>query len=88
MTKPFLDDFPAVPGTTDQQPPLSQAELSQLRAILRVVRYDAPSETLRIDTGKARILVRGDGSVRVEGRKIAQVSQGPLVLNGAVIELN
>lgn len=84
MTKISIDDFDALSAT----PHFSVAELMQLKAILKVVRYDEASETLRIDTGKARILVRGDGSVRIEGRRVTQVADGAIVLNGATIELN
>ena len=89
MNKFSADQFSAdTPVSADAPAPLDAAEIAQLRAILQVVRYDARSETLRIDTGKAKLLVRGDGSVRIEGRSITQMSLGKIVLDGAAIELN
>jgi len=71
-----------------QDQPLTREETAQLRSILNVVSYDAPSETLRIQIGDAKVLVRGDGQVRVEGKRIVHMSEGSIVLNGAAIELN
>lgn len=68
--------------------PLTREEVAQLREILKVVRYDAPSETLRIETGKAKILVRKNGDVRIDGRKITQMAQGRVIINGASVDLN
>lgn len=72
----------------DADAPLSVEELRQLRAILKHVRYDAPSRTLRLEAGETKVLLREDGNLRIEGAKITQVSRGALVLNAATIELN
>ncbi|WP_342078299.1 hypothetical protein [Yoonia sp. SS1-5] len=88
MNKLSNDAFGAETAPVTPEPQLTQDELQQLRAILQVVQYDAPSETLRIAAGKARLLVRKDGSVRIEGKRVTAMSHGTLVLNGAAIELN
>lgn len=86
MNKVF--DQPFSPKGDTAEPPLSQSEVAQLRAILQVVSYDAASQTLRIEHGPSKILVRKNGTVRIEGKKLASYSQGSIVLNGASIELN
>lgn len=63
-------------------------EVQQLRRILRVIDVDEPSGTLRIETGRAKILVRPDGTIRIEGRDVTQMAHRTLSLNGAIIELN
>jgi len=70
------------------EPPLSQQELKDLRRILSVIRVDPVGDTLRIETGAARILLRPDGTVRIEGRSLTQMARGSIVLNAAAIELN
>jgi hypothetical protein len=71
-----------------QNPALTGAEIGKLRQLLEFTRYDAASGTLTIQTGKARVLLRQDGTVRVEGRRIVQMSETSIVLDGATIELN
>ena len=88
MNKHSNDPFQTDINTPSGDLPLSRAETAQLREILKVVSYDAPSETLRIAVGDAKILVRGDGQVRIEGKRLVQMAHGSIVLNGAAIELN
>ena len=41
-----------------------------------------------LDTGKARILVRDDGTVRCEGKSVTVIADGVITMDGAAIELN
>lgn len=88
MNKFSKDAFDGQDESIKQDQSLTCEETAQLRAILRVVTYDTPSETLRIEVGGAKVLVRGDGHVRIEGKRVVQMSQGSIVLDGAAIELN
>jgi len=88
MNKQYFEAFTNPVDDVAPTPPLSAAETTQLRALLQIIRYDAPSKTLRIEHGDAKILLRANGSVRIEGRRIEQISQSAFVVNGASIELN
>lgn len=88
MNKISKDVFGSQNPETLEDKPLSREETAQLRQILRAVSYDATSETLRLQVGDAKVLVRGDGHIRIEGKRVIQTSQGSIVLNGAAIELN
>lgn len=87
MNKHSKDPFQTKTDASDDRP-LTRAETAQLRDILKVVSYDQTSETLRIAVGDAKVLVRKDGQVRIEGKRVVQMAQGSIVLNGAAIELN
>lgn len=67
---------------------LSGPEIAHLRDLMRVMRYDPHEKALVIDTGRARLTVREDGTVRIDAAKIVQVSQGQLVLDAGRIDLN
>lgn len=87
MNKPLCRDKTTEP-TQVCPAPLSAAEIVRLRRILSVIDVDVVSDTLRIETGKAKILLRPDGTIRIEGRRVVQIAQGSIVLNAAAIELN
>lgn len=68
--------------------PLSSAEVLQLRRLLAVARYDEARKGFVIDTGRAKLLVRDDGTVRIEGDNLTVMTDGLITLNGAAIGLN
>ncbi|MBP8932243.1 MAG: hypothetical protein KBG46_13325 [Paracoccus sp.] len=68
--------------------PLSLTEIVALRRLLAVARYDVAQAALVLDTGKARILVRDDGTVRCEGKSVTVIADGVITMDGAAIELN
>jgi hypothetical protein len=67
---------------------LSPDEIAELRALMKVVRYDANERALVIDTGKARLAVREDGTVRIDAGRVVGVAERDIRLDGARIELN
>ncbi len=69
-------------------PQFTEAEVAQLRALMKVARYDEQERAFVLEAGGARLALREDGTVRIEGGKIIQVSQSTIVLNAAAIELN
>lgn len=81
---PRLSFVPAEPVT----PPLSADEIGQLRQLMAVARYDAAQRAVVIQAGRARVLVREDGTVRLEGVEVTVAADGAIVLDGATIELN
>ncbi|WP_411840215.1 hypothetical protein [Paracoccus sp. ME4] len=76
--------MPAEPVTL----PLSAEEIGQLRQLMAVARYDAAQRAVVIQAGRARVLVREDGTVRLEGVEVTVAADGAIVLDGAAIELN
>ena len=68
--------------------PLTVAEIAQLRRLLAVASYDERQRAFAIDTGRARLLVRDDGTIRIEGDNLTVMTNGLITLNGAAIELN
>lgn len=76
------------PSSTDLEPGLSQKELRQLRALLRMVRIGSDGDTIQLRTTRARIALTPDGTVRIEGRAIFQVADETIVLDAATIDLN
>lgn len=87
MNKPLSCDIAPDPAPLCPAP-LSAAEIVRLRRILSVIDVDVVGDTLRIETGKAKILLRPDGTIRIEGRRVTHIAQGSIVLNAAAIELN
>jgi len=81
---PRLSFVPAEPVTL----PLSAEEIGQLRQLMAVARYDAAQRAVVIQAGRARVLVREDGTVRLEGVEVTVAADGAIVLDGAAIELN
>ncbi len=69
-------------------PPLSPAEIAQLRRLLSVARFDERQNALVIDTGRARLMLREDGTIRCEGAEVVLTADRSITLNGAAIELN
>lgn len=79
-----ISDRPAEEVVT----PLSPTEIGQLRRLLRVARYDERQRAFVIDTGRARLVLREDGTVRCEGAEVVLTADRTITLNGAAIELN
>ena len=75
-------------GVVGAVPALSDQEVAQLRDLLSVARFDPVSGSLRVKVGEAKLLLRRDGTVRIEGRSLVQMAEGTIRLDGAVIELN
>lgn len=69
-------------------PPLSAAEIAQLRQLLAVASYDERQHAFVIDTGRARLTLRADGTIRCEGAEVVVTADRTITLNGAAIELN
>lgn len=69
-------------------PPLSTAEIAALRRLLAVARYDEAGRAFVIDTGRARVLVREDGTIRCEGAEVIVTAERHITLDAAAIELN
>lgn len=69
-------------------PPLSAAEIAALRRLLAVARYDEASRAFVIDTGRARVVVREDGTIRCEGAEVTVTADRHITLDAAAIELN
>ncbi|MBL3561860.1 hypothetical protein [Rhodovulum sulfidophilum] len=67
---------------------LNAHEIARLRDLLQVLRYDANEGALVIDTGRARVVVREDGTVRIDAARIVQVAEGTLCLDAGRIDLN
>ncbi|WP_150526863.1 hypothetical protein [Roseibium sediminis] len=63
-------------------------EIAKLKNILRYIDVDENQDALVIRNGKSRILVREDGTLRIEGEKVTHTSQGTLHLSAALIEIN
>lgn len=68
--------------------PLSSAEIMQLRRLMTLARYDERQRAFVIDTGRARVVVRDDGTIRCEGTEVVVTADRTITLNGAAIELN
>lgn len=82
-------DFRTFPTDAEEVvPPLSTAEIGQLRRLLAVARYDERQRAFVIDTGHARLVLREDGTVRCEGAEVVLTADHTITLNGAAIELN
>ncbi len=69
-------------------PPLSAEEIRQLRRLMSVARYDPREGAFVIDTGRARVAVRDDGTIRAQGAGVTVLADGPIVMDAATIELN
>jgi len=69
-------------------PPLRASEIAQLRRLLSVARFDERQRALVIDTGRARLTLREDGTIRCEGAELVLTADRTITLNGAAIELN
>lgn len=69
-------------------PPLSVAEIAALRRLLAVARYDEAQRGFVIDTGRARVVVRDDGTIRAEGAEVTVTADRSIVMDAAAIELN
>lgn len=68
--------------------PLTSTEIAELRQLLSVARFDARQGALVIDTGRARLTLRKDGTIRCEGVELVMTADRTITLNGAAIELN
>ncbi|AWN45501.1 hypothetical protein DK419_03515 [Methylobacterium terrae] len=75
--------------------PLDPAETSpigtppaDLAALARMVRIDAATGDLVIANGAARLVLKRDGTVRVEGVRIVGTADEAIALHAAVIDLN
>ena len=67
---------------------LTAPEVAQLRALLQVLRFDPNERAFVVDTGRARLSIREDGTVRIDAAKIVQVAEGTLTLDAGRIDLN
>lgn len=68
--------------------PLTPAEIMRLRRLLSVASYDEHQRGFVIDTGRARLVLRDDGTIRCEGKSITVAADGVITMDGAAIELN
>ena len=60
----------------------------KLLALANMIEIDKASGTLTIRNGKSRILLRKDGTIRIEGESIVQSAQRNIALDAAFIDLN
>ena len=60
----------------------------KLLALAHMIEIDKASGTLTIRNGKSRILLRKDGTIRIEGESIVQSAQRNIALDAAFIDLN
>jgi hypothetical protein len=61
---------------------------AKLTALAQMIEIDSASGTLMIRNGKSRILLRKDGTVRIEGESIVQSAERNIALDAAYIDLN
>jgi hypothetical protein len=61
---------------------------TKLLALADMIDIDKASGTLVIRNGKSRILLRKDGTVRIEGESIVHSAQTNIALDAAYIDLN
>jgi len=68
----------------------SADEIEKIRKLLQFVDFDmfGDSLVLRTKQGTARVLLRNDGTVRIEGGNILAVAETNLRLNAAKIDMN
>lgn len=68
--------------------PLTATEIMRLRRLLSVASYDERQRAFVIDTGRARLVLRDDGTIRCEGKSVTVIADGTITMDGAAIELN
>lgn len=61
---------------------------SKLASLAQMIEIDSASGTLVIRNGKSRILLRKDGTVRIEGESIVHSAERNIALDAAFIDLN
>ncbi len=59
-----------------------------LATLSAMVRYDPASQSLCIQNGDARLILKKDGTVRAEGKRLVHVATEDISLNAAWIDLN
>jgi hypothetical protein len=80
MTRRFKFDVSAVD--------LSDSRWEKLMALADMLEVDEASGSLVIRNGKSRILLRKDGTIRIEGERIVQSASRNIALDAATIDLN
>ncbi len=68
--------------------PPGEAPPADLAALARMVRVDAATGDLVIANGIARLVLKRDGTIRVEGVRIVGTADETIALRAAVIDLN
>jgi hypothetical protein len=65
-----------------------EAAWSKLIALAEMLEINSTAGTMTIRNGKARIVLRADGVITLEGEKIVQSAQRNIRLDAAYIDLN
>jgi uncharacterized protein (DUF2345 family) len=67
---------------------LNKDKWSKLMALADMIEINRASDSIEIRNGKSRIVLRADGTVRIEGERIVQTAEKNIVLDAAYIDLN
>jgi hypothetical protein len=83
-----MNDRPSHTSFKLAEPTEAEDPWSKLIALARMIEIDKTSGTLTIINGKSRILMRQDGTIRIEGENIVHSALRNIALDAATIDLN
>lgn len=77
------------------RPPAGEAPVSSrdipiedLAVLARMVRVDPATGDLVLENGASRLVLKRDGTIRIQGRRVVGMADETIALHAAVIELN